>query len=93
MLLRRLALSQLIHLRSLVLLTAGNERPVTHTSSERDFCPLPFGSFASRCVFLSAYALFDRKKSLLSKADSICVRQDFGEGQANMSESLARMSG
>src|SRR5664280_1144558 len=40
-----------------------NERPVTHISSERDFCPLPFGSLASRCVFLSAYALFDWKRA------------------------------
>src|ERR1019366_164055 len=38
-----------------------NERPVTHISSERDFCPLPFGSLASRCVFLSAYGLCDWK--------------------------------
>src|SRR5215470_13450434 len=37
--------------------------------------PLPFGSFASRCVFLGAYALFDRKKSLRSKADCIWVRR------------------
>ena len=48
MLLRRPALSQLIYLGSLVLLTAGNERPVTRASSERDFCPLPFGSLATR---------------------------------------------
>ena len=57
-----------------------NERPVTHISSERDFCPLPFGSLASRCVFLSAYGLCDWKRFLQSTADSMRA-QDFGEGQ------------
>ena len=75
MLLRRSALSQLIYLGSLVLLTAGDERPVSHTSSERDFCPRSFGSLASRCVFLNAYTLCDGKRSLGSRADFIWVHR------------------
>ena len=58
-----------------------NERPVTDIFSERDFSPLPFGSPAGRCVFLSAHALRDWKRTLQSTADSLRV-QDFGEGQA-----------
>ena len=58
-----------------------NERPVTHISSERGFCPLPFVSLASWCVFLSAYAHYDWKRALQSTADSMRA-QDFGEGQA-----------
>ena len=60
--------------------SVGNERPVTDVSSERDFCPLPFGSLASRCVFLSAYAPCDWKRFLQSTADSMRA-QDFGGGQ------------
>ena len=57
-----------------------NERPVTRISSERDFCSLPFGSLASRCFFLSAYALCDWKRFLQSTGDSMRA-QDLGEGQ------------
>ena len=57
-----------------------NERPVTHISSERDFCPLPFESLASKCVFLSAYRLCDWKRFLQSTANSMRA-QDLGEGQ------------
>ena len=58
-----------------------NERPVTRISSERDFCPLPFVSLATRCFFLNAYALCDWKRFLQSTADSMRA-QDIGEGQA-----------
>jgi len=57
-----------------------NERLVTRISSERDFCPLPFGSLASRCVFLSTYARCAWKRLLQSTADSMRAL-DFGEGQ------------
>ena len=41
----------------------GNERLVTHISSERDFCPLPFGSWRAGAVS-SVTALCDWKRSL-----------------------------